>query len=160
MENIKINIPQGYEIDLENSNLSTGKISFKEKKLTYRDIAESLFMCNKTYYVDTLGNIFTCNSGTVYYNSKINCTSEKQIKKLLAINQLMNVAKYLNSDWEPDYTKEEPKYFIYIGDKNNISISANYLLKKHFVYFRTKEIAEQAINILGEETIRLAFENY
>ena len=105
MENIKIDIPQGYEIDLENSNLSTGKISFKEK-LTYENIAKSLFMNNKTYYIDTLGDIFICNSGTIYYNSKINCTSEKQAKKLLAINQLMNVAKYLNGNWEPDFKKD------------------------------------------------------
>ena len=156
MENIKIDIPQGYEIDLENSNLSTGKISFKKKELTYEDIAKSLFVNNKTYYIDTLGSIGVCNLGTVYYDSKINCTSEKQAKKLLAINQLMNVAKYLNGDWEPDFKKEVPKFFIYINDKNNIDISANYRIKEYFVYFKTKELTKQAIDILGEETIRLA----
>ena len=117
-------------------------------------------MCNKTYYIDSLSNISICNSGTIYYNNKINCTSEKQVRKLLAINKLMNVAKYLNGDWEPDFKKGGPKFFIYINDKNNIDISANYMLIKHFVYFRTKELAKQAIDILGEETIHLIFENY
>ena len=160
MENIKIDIPQGYEIDLENSDLSTGKISFKEK-LTYENIAKSLFMNNKTYYADTLGSIGVCNLGTIYYDSKINCTSEEQTKKLLAINQLMNIAKYLNGNWNPNFKKgEEPKFFIYINDKNDISISTNYIVGEHFVYFRTKELARKAVEILGEETIRLIFGNY
>lgn len=160
MKNIKINIPEGYVIDLENSDLNTGKVSFKKKELTYEDVAKSLFMRNQTYYLDSLGKIFNCSSGTMYYNSKINCTSEKQIKKLLAMNQLMNVAKYLNGNWEPDFKREEPKFFIYINDKNNVIISANYFLKEHFVYFKTEDLAQEAIDILGEETIRLIFENY
>lgn len=79
----------------------------------------------------------------------------KKVKKLLAINQLMNVAKYLNGDQEPDFKKEELKFFIYINDKNNIDISDNYFIKEYFVYFRTKELAKQAIDILEEETIHL-----
>ena len=155
MENIKIDIPQGYEIDLENSNLSTGKISFKKKELTYEDIAKSLFMNNKTYYADTLGSIGVCNLGTIYYDSKINCTSEKQVKKLLAINQLMNVTKYLNGDWEPDWSSPSTKYYFHITE-NNITIHNTYFGRSSIVYFKSEELAKQAIKILGEETIRLA----
>lgn len=28
-----------------------------------------------------------------------------QIEKILAINQLMNIAKYYNGDWEPDWRR-------------------------------------------------------
>ena len=160
MENIKINIPEGFEIDQINSNFIEGNIVFKKKEITYKDIAKELFLSKTKYHIDDCGLITQKTFGSCSYKDKVNCTSKKQAEKLLAINKLMNVAKYLNGDYEPDFKKEEPKFFIYINDKNNIDISANYILIKHFVYFRTKELAKQAIDILGEETIHLIFENY
>lgn len=71
---------------------------------------------------------------------------------------LLNI---LNDNWNPNFKKEEEsKFYIYINDKNNINIGANYVVNEHLVYFRTKELARKAIKILGEETIRLIFENY
>ena len=91
----------------------------------------------------------------VYVDSN-NCTSEKQAKKLLAINKLMNVAKYLNGDWQPNWNDVyEKKWYIFIEDKQ-IKINNTYRLQCNDIYFKSQELAEQAIEILGEETIKLA----
>ena len=156
MENIKINIPEGFEIDQIKSNFIEGNIVFKKKEITYKDIAKELFLSKTKYHIDDCGLITQKTFGSCSYKDKVNCTSKEQVEKLLAMNQLMNVAKYLNGDWRADFKKEVPKFFIYINDKNNIDISANYRIKEYFVYFKTKELTKQAIDILGEETIRLA----
>lgn len=101
-------------------------------------------------------------------------TSIKQSKKEYAIHKLLNVAKYLNknedgSDWVPDWkNNEEEKWSIrIIWDKNNKPVikvgfyfgTADGTIghcNNTFVYFRTKKLAEQAIQILGETVIRTA----
>lgn len=84
-----------------------------------------------------------------------NCTSEKQAQKLRAINQLMNVAKYLNGNWQPDWdNSKEAKYYLYFYGKHYIDCSYQYIYC--LVYFKSSELAQQAIEILGEETIKLA----
>ena len=154
---LKIKIPEGYEIDEERSTFE--KIVFKPKKESYKDVYKKLFYEKKTYYFDRCGKI---EDTTVYENNYLdpnNCTSEKQAQKLLAINKLMNVAKYLNGDWRPDWNDDnELKYIISLDNRNNkkINITWNILVNKCPVYFKTEELAQKAINILGEETIKLA----
>ena len=52
---IKITVPEGYEIDKENSTFEC--IKFKKKGLTYDDVAEKLFKNKKTYFIGALANI-------------------------------------------------------------------------------------------------------
>lgn len=100
----------------------------KEKKLTYEDIRKELSS-----------------------ESRI-----KQSEKLRAINQLMYVAKYLNDGWQPDWTYlHERRWYVFIGEGDKIEVNySNYHCGD--IYFRTDKLAKQAIEILGEETIRLA----
>lgn len=76
---LTINIPEGMEIDLENSNLAKGIVKFKKKGLTYEDILQAY---------------------TIKYGSIV--VSSRNIDKLLAISKLMDIAKYYNGDWKPD----------------------------------------------------------
>lgn len=137
--------------------------------LTYEDIAIELFMEKRVYYFDwdeydkLVSSIHTKSED--WYKSPLNCTSERQGQKLKAINKLLNVAKFLNKDWVPDWKNiEEPKWSIRIewDEQNNEVIKVGHYLgtnghcNNSIVYFRTKELAEQAVQILGEETIRLA----
>lgn len=149
---IKINVPEGMEAYLENNTIKFRPI---EKKLTYDNIAKELFKDKKTYYTDAFCNIKVINNADINYKDINNCTSEKQLKKLLAINKLMNVAKYLNGDWQPDWNNhKEPKYYICISKYTGEYIA--YCDNTSFVYFKTEELAKQAIDILGKETIKLA----
>lgn len=68
----------------------------------------------------------------------------------------MNVAKYLNKDWQPNwFDNKESKYYIFIYN-GKIDISNTVLSNCLEVYFKSKELAQQVIDILGEETIKLA----
>lgn len=147
-----IQLPDNFEV----KEVKDGKIILveKEKKLTYDDIARELFS-KPAFYIGTNGDIWADSLNDCATNPN-NCTSRRQAEKLLAINKLMNVAKYLNGDWQPDWNNEdEAKYYIQnISCKIHISCTALY--NCYVVYFKSQELAQQAIDILGEETIRLA----
>ena len=154
MKQITITVPDNCELK-QNGNTYT--IVEKEKKLTYNDVAEKLFGSRKDiHYIGEYGEIFKTKAKRIYDLN--NCTSEKQAKKLLAINKLMNVAKYLNGDWQPDWNDaEECKHYISLEHvNNNLSIDCTMLFQENDVYFKSEELAQQAIEILGEETIKLA----
>lgn len=84
---LTINIPEGMEIDLENSDLAKGIIKFKTRDITYNDVYNELN--DTTIAVNT------------YFGNEI---------KLRALVKLINIARYYNKDWKYDVTKEE-----YIG---------------------------------------------
>lgn len=164
MENkeIKIISPEGYEIDKENSTFE--KIIFKRKPIpTYSDICKKIFR-TEFYYIEVNGTIKKPDSAEhiIKTYSKIleesnNAPTIKQLEKLLALNKLMNVAYYLNDGWEPDWNDgTQFKYFIYWDTDKTIRIHYNTYFNCGVVYFKSKELAKQAIEILGEETIKLA----
>lgn len=155
---MKIVPPEGYEIDKENSTFECVKFKPIEKAVSYRYISEKLFVGKDVYFSNNAGMIeqlYNVEKSLSYDQN--NCTSHKQAEKLLAINKLMNVAKYLNGeDWKPDWDNEdELKYFIN-KNREGIYVSRNNCNNFAIVYFKSKELAQQAIDILGEETIRLA----
>jgi len=150
-----IRIPDTLEI----KEIKDGKIILveKEHKLTYEDIARELFS-KPTFYIGVCGDIETADCLSNYATNSNNCTSKRQGEKLLAINKLMNVAKYLNGDWQPDWEYiHENKYYISIDhDCKVLRIDDIRIMQSSDIYFKSKELAQQAIEILGEETIRLA----
>lgn len=85
---LTIDIPEGMEIDLENSDLAKGIIKFRSKWLT---IAE----------------IVACE----YLNSSI-IVSTSTRKKIIAISNLMDIAKYFNGNWKYSINSNEEGYSI------------------------------------------------
>lgn len=152
---LKIEIPEGYEIDKDKSTFE--KIVFKkvEEKLTYEKIADKLFRNKKYYYIASDGGIMKTSIGCSCPNT---ASTRRQLKRLLALNKLMNVAYYLNDGWEPDWNdKSQRKYFIYYNNSDKyFVIDINNYCNYGVIYFKSKEIAKQAIEILGEEIIKLA----
>ena len=154
---MKIVPPEGYEIDKENSSFECIKFKPIEIAKTYKEVEDKLFLdVNKEYFI----NAQSSDKNSIFNRKEIQfiqCCSDKQLEKIIAIAKLMNVAKYLNGeDWKPDWDNEyELKYFI---NKNRTGI---YVFRSNcnnfsIVYFKTEEAAQQAIDISGEETIRLA----
>lgn len=77
--------------------------------------------------------------------------------KLTAIRDMIAVADYLNDGWVPNFINNQakPKYCIFIDEINKIQITD--LVNNYCIcYFKSKDIAEQAIEILGAERIKLA----
>lgn len=74
---LTIDIPEGMEIDLENSNLANGIVKFKKNNITYKDIEDALNLKeNRTSVVVDKNNIY----------------------KLSAIDKLMNIARFYNGN--------------------------------------------------------------
>lgn len=162
MKEIKITPPEGYEVDQENSTFEL--IKFKpikpiKRKLSYTDITNEVFKDDIVWYIERNGNIVSTFISPTSTNrlDPNNCTSEKQAQKLMAINQLMNVAKYLNGAWKPNWGGNEAKWYIEVEVENS-SIEVDFCtsFNSRVCYFQFRKCAEQAIEILGEDTIRLA----
>jgi hypothetical protein len=157
MKNKELQIipPEGYEVDKENSTFE--KIVFKkvEEKLTYEKIAEKLFQYERHYYTDSNGKIKEISLGWHCPNA---APTEYQLQRLLALNKLMNVSYYLNDSWKPDWDNyTQNKYFLCYNNENKTIITKFHNLSNSgVVYFKSKELTEQALEILGEETIKLA----
>lgn len=153
---IKITVPEGYEIDKENSTFEC--IKFKKKELTYEDIAEKLFMDRVSYYIGNGAEIVSYMPDKDAVHLENNATSEKQLQRLLAINKLMNVAEYLNGDWKPDWKNSNySKWYITWNHRLcKFILDSGQVLQSNNVYFKTPDLALQAIEILGEEEVKLA----
>ena len=96
---IKINVPEGYEIDKENSTFECIKFKPIKKELTYEDMAEELFS-DIGFYIISNGGIIPFDK-TVGKDDKNNATNKNQLERLLSLNQLLNIAEY--------YNKKSPK---------------------------------------------------
>ena len=126
---LTIEIPEGMEIDTENSSLAEGIIKFKSKYITYSKIINSFnFIANTNVYIHS-----------------------SDTKKLKALAQLMNIARYYNKDWEPHWKDlNETKYYIrYINSFNNTpayEVDWNQCTAPTGIYFKNKEDAQSVIN--------------
>lgn len=113
-------------------------IKDEEKPITYDDICKKLF------------------SDMIAYKKSVKCTTPAQGKRCDAFNKLQNIAKYLNGDWEPDFSTPAKKWAIHeeFGDFEPVfSISEN----DANVYFKSKYAAEEAIRLMGEESLNDLF---
>lgn len=155
---LKIEAPEGYEIDWDNSSMNTIRFKPSKKKITYQDVKAELFADTKEHYIESAGNIYS--SRTTIYSGKniIQASSRKQLEQLLALNKLMNVAKYLNGDWEPDWKNFQQEKFCYCFLNNNTDLYIRHWTNSNYgcVYFKSEELAYQAIEILGEEEVKKA----
>ena len=90
---ILIDLPNGYVIDKEHSDFDKGIIYFKNKWLTL----EQLYKSAKD------NNYHTCLSEIKDSTDDKTCTVRE---KLVALANLMDIARYFNGDWNYDFTEE------------------------------------------------------
>ena len=132
---IKIQAPEGMEIDKENSTFEC--IKFKPKKITYSDI-------RKKYNLS--------------YNVPV---SSQHYNKVTIFRKLLEVAEYLNGDWKPDWdNKEQHKYIIYYNHSNKqFEVDFYSYINMNPIAFSSEEKAKKAIEIIGEEELKKFFSN-
>lgn len=122
---LTINIPDRMEIDVKNCDFNAGVIKFNKKELTYKDIQ------------DSVGKYPTFNFVTPRNRLKIN-----------AIDMLMNIAKYYNGDWKPNWKNPDSlKFCIWydtIREKYDIEFCGGSV--RNDVYFKNKKDAQSVID--------------
>lgn len=93
---LKIQASEGYEIDKENSTFECIRFKPIKKNITYEDMCNSLFKTG--YYINNHGEIIYVRD--YVDNAKVdknNATNKEQLKRILALNQLLNIAEYYNT---------------------------------------------------------------
>ena len=115
-----IDIPKDMEVDTENTDEANGVIMLRKKKdITYEEIVKLGFCVNSEIGI-----------------------------KAQAIAQLINIAKYYNGDWKPDWNNsEEPKYYIYYCNNNDeykLSFTTN--VNWGDIYFRFRDNTQSVID--------------
>ena len=103
MKNLNVSIPEGFTIDVEKSDLSTGKIILKEKEAPVATKFEDLGDI-KGFYHDSNAKIITTSVGITpcKENASVFAT-EAQAKSSLAFAQLSQLRKAIIGDWVPDW---------------------------------------------------------
>ena len=131
LNDLHIECPKGYSIDVEHSDLSKGIIKFKNNNITLEDI-----------YKD---------DNTDYAANLIILSENKFFKKLLCIARLIDISNYYNKGWKPDFNdKLTHKYVIqYDGIENkhtHYSVDYDVCLNRCCVYFKNQEDAQYVID--------------
>ena len=128
LNDLHIECPEGYSIDVEHSDLSKGIIKFKNDNITLEDI-----------YKD---------DNTDYAANLVILSENKLFNKLLCIARLIDIANYYNKGWKPDFGNDkEDKYYIAYSKKfNKYDITLSVLYKDNFLYFKNQEDAQAVIN--------------
>lgn len=126
----------------------------KGNPTTYDDICKELFLHKRTYWVYDK-KIENNVSGYITYNDLSNCTSAAQAKRLDAFNKLQNIAKYLNDGWKPKFCGNQKNWNII---KDNGTFMAMFTkVSKASVYFKSEDLAKEAIRIMGKESLNDLF---
>lgn len=140
---IKIQAPEGHEIDRENSIFECIKFKPIKRHITYKDICKKIF--KKVYYIRPLGEIGELAEPYDFLLNKNNATNSRQLEKLLALNQLLNIAEYYNKlhttnikNTTIDYDGVNQRYY-------TSGISTMYLRGVSAV-FNSKEDAQEVID--------------
>jgi len=122
--------------------------------MTLNEIMKSLYFKKEAYFVDMFGKIKS--NQTTLYSDRNNCSSRSHIEQWLLINDLLNVAHFLNKGWLPSWKNEkENKYTIVIDKGVPIVLKVNQPI--NFVCFFCEENAKKAIAIIGEKQILQIF---
>lgn len=97
-------------------------------------------------------------SNTIKGGNELHLTqlTDSVYNKMLAIYKIIEVTEYLNNGWKPDWNNyTQFKWHLYVNGDNQVR-SDCHSTSQNIVYFKSKEAAQQTINILGEDTIRIA----
>lgn len=120
---LTIDIPEGMEIDLENSDLAKGIVKFKKKDITYDDILQA------------------CPTNFSGLRVRTHC-----MDKILAISQLMNIAKYYNEDWEPDWNNQNEYKYSIVCNRDTYKVDYGWMTIFSNIYFKNKKDAQAVID--------------
>ena len=125
------------------------------KPITYDDVLKELYLDKSAYWVGNF-NIKHATRVEGSYNDINNCASEAQCKRMVAFNKLQNIAKYLNKGWKPYFCIGDKKWGI-IKEEEGFSPKYIRMINDANIYFRDKDLANEAIRLMGEESLNDLF---
>lgn len=127
----------------------------QEKPITYDDVLKELYLGKTAYWVYDK-SIESGKQSSYNFEDAVNCTSVAQAKRMVAFNKLQNIAKYLNGDWKPDFGGDHENWHIGKEVDTFLAMYTKYV-NKASVYFKSKDLALEAIRLMGEESLNDLF---
>ena len=137
---MKIQVPEGYEIDRENSTFE--KIVFKKVKNELPKSWEELGEI-KGWYVDSFSDIMPCDKGdTDKDNDKNIFPTIEEAEACLALAQLCQLRDRYNGGWKPDWEDVgQSKWCIDFFQDDIREVSC--LSVRRVLAFKTKELRDE-----------------
>jgi hypothetical protein len=145
MKELKIEVPEGYEIDKGKSTFE--KIIFKKIKVELPKTWEEF--CNQNsvgteYFITEFSSIANTDiNKRVYSNNKNLLSTKEDAEAHLALMQLHRLRDVYRQGWVPDWNDGTGKYCI-LFNPDNLDI-VTYTRAPHFLAFQSREIAEEFI---------------
>lgn len=124
--------------------------------ITYDDILKELYLNKTAYWSCGEKAIFQRKQCSGEYKDSVNCTSKAQARRMAAFNKLQNIAKYLNDGWKPNFDDGTYKWGI-VKDENKYCSQYNILTNDGSSYFKSADLANEAIRLMGEESLNDLF---
>ena len=120
------------------------------KPITYGDVLKELYLGKTAYWIYDQ-NIEFGKQTSYNFEDAVNCTGVAQAKRMVAFNKLQNIAKYLNGDWKPI------KNWNICKDGDTFLAMYTKVLNRGSVYFKSEEAANEAIRLMGENSLNDLF---
>ena len=142
---MKIQVPEGYEIDRENSTFEN--IVFKKVENELPKSWEDLYEVGG-WFVDFQSKVVTSGSMRTADSVKNRFPTKEEAEACLALAQLCQLRDRYNDGWKPDWeNRAQNKFIIYIHPDNEIlfdKISANtHAVSRHLLTFKTQELRDK-----------------
>lgn len=147
---IKINVPNGYEIDKENSTFECIKFKPIKKELpkTWEEYCETNprrkgeSWLSDSSLIESLD--FSAGECRDCVNDKNLLPNKEYAKAILALCQLIQLRDCYNDGWVPDWTSTAFKYCIYVYENNIITGVCN--TSSRVLTFKTQELRDEFLN--------------
>lgn len=141
MKTLKIEIPNGFEIDKENSTFE--QIVFKEFKKelpkTWEELPKTWEELKKVkgFFINHNSSIHTIHKIDTNYDNKNIFATRQQAQASIALAQLSQLREVYRNGWVPDWNDYESKYIIdFIGNEIN---TPTYEISNAFLSFQDEE---------------------
>jgi hypothetical protein len=129
----------------------------KEKKFeeTYEEVVKKV---SPRYYMNECGEITK-----FHFIPESDCETQVPSKnhalQLKAIIEMMNIAEYVNEGWKPNILDSEIKVYSleFNRDTKILEAVSCYNLLEAVIIFKSKEAAQKAIEIAGEQRLKHYF---
>lgn len=127
LNDLQIDCPNGYSIDVEHSDLSRGIIKFKKDNITLEDIYD--------------------NQGKDTFVTNVVNNNRPTYNKIATIATLMDIANYYNKDWKPDWNNpDEHKYYIVLNNHSRYVVDYSCNLNYNIIYFKNRKDAQAVVD--------------
>ena len=140
MKTLKINIPQGFQIDQKKSTFE--EIVFKPIEDEWGDSREGLERISG-FYISEDSDIIPCDGNYTDKQHKAIFPEWKDAKSVLALAQLLQLRKRVIGDWVADWEKNNgnKKYVIY---RENFDLISDWFFHQHYeLSFPTAEMRDK-----------------